>query len=370
MGFINSKKYVCVPYMRITAKFFIKEDFKLNEFQIFIIDSLNKDATLEQMVVATQLTINVIEAELIQLETQGLVKKMGNVFVLTDLSKKILFAFRKIDEMNTEKKEMCINLFTGDIDSYDENLFTSPCNGDIVLKHRNLNLDGISIEDNMDFFSEKLESLKNCDEQQKENVLSSMYVELYQYKDKNSKGILLYRRLLSKYIPCFAGDIMINENVRDRNITVEGNIQRVSFSFSFAEKEKYQEILPDLEKIKEKYPNMLSSNAHDVLNLYSMCKNYKEKGMELIYDGIADKIIDNKSNRLQLKNIRAQMVLDDVYVRNEELDQRFIEWIKEKECIDDSIKITIDMIKTEKYTMKICLDSLWGENDCYKKNMQ
>ena len=84
-------------------------------------------------------------------------------------------------------------------------------------------------------------------------------------------------------------------------------------------------------------------------------------GIELIYDGIADKIIVDKGNILQSKNIKPQMILDDSYVRNDELDRRFIEWAKEIACIDDSINIAIDMIKTEKYTMKICLESLWEE---------
>lgn len=360
MGFINAKKCICVPYMRITAKFFVKEDFELNAFQLFLIDSLNEEATVEQMAVATQLTINVIEAELIQLQAQGLVARDENTFFLTDLSKKILFVSQKIDEMNAEKKKMCINLITGDIEVYDENQFALPCDGDIVLKHRNLNLDGISIEDNMDFFSEKLESLDGCDEQQKESILSSMYVELYQYKDECSKGIM-YRRLMTKHIPCFAGDICSDENTRDCDLVVEGSIQRVSFSFSFDEEEKYQEILPDLARIKQIHPNMLSAKAHSVLDQYSLCKRYGKMGIELIYDGIADKIIVDKGNILQSRNIKPQMILDDTYVRNDELDQRFIDWAREIAYIDDSVNIAIDTIKTEKYTMKVCLESLWEE---------
>lgn len=360
MGFINAKKCVCVPYMRITAKFFVKEDFELNAFQLFLIDSLNEEATVEQMAVATQLTINVIEAELIQLQAQGLVARNENTFFLTDLSKKILFVTQKVDEMNAEKKKMCINLITGDIDAYDENQFVLPCGGDIVLKHRNLNLDGISIEDNMDFFSEKLESLEGCDEQQKESILSSMYVELYQYKDECSKGIM-YRRLVTKYIPCFAGDISIDENTRDCDLVVEGSIQRVSFSFSFDGEEKYKEILTDLERINQVHPNMLSAEANSVLDQYSLCKRYEKMGIGLIYDGIADKIIVDKGNVLQSRNIKPQMVLDDTYVRNDELDQQFIDWAKKIACIDDSVNIAIDTIKTEKYTMKVCLESLGEE---------
>lgn len=360
MGFINAKKCVCVPYMRITAKFFVKEDLELNAFQLFLIDSLNEDATVEQMVVATQLTANVIETELIQLQAQGLVARNENSFFLTDLSKKILFVSQKVDEMNAEKKKMCINLITGDIETYDEEQFVLPYDEDIVLKHRNLNLDGISIEDNMDFFSEKLESLDGCDEQQKESILSSMYVELYQYKDECSKGIM-YRRLMTKYIPCFTGDISIDENGKDCDLVVEGSVQRVSFSFSFAGEEKYQEILTDLEKIKQIHPDMLSVEAHRVLDQYSLCKRYEKMGIGLIYDGIADKIIIDRGNILQSRNIKPQMMLDDTYVRNDELDRRFIDWAKEIACIDDSVDIAIETIKTEKYTMKVCLELLWEE---------
>ena len=100
MGFVNAMKYVCVPYMRITAKFVVKEDFELNAFQLLIIDSLNEDATIDQMTVATQLTRNVIEAELIQLEAQGLVARDNDTYVLTELSKRILFVSQKVEEMN------------------------------------------------------------------------------------------------------------------------------------------------------------------------------------------------------------------------------------------------------------------------------
>lgn len=360
MGFVNAMKYVCVPYMRITAKFVVKEDFELNAFQLLIIDSLNEDATIDQMTVATQLTRNVIEAELIQLEAQGLVARDNDTYVLTELSKRILFVSQKVEEMNAEKNQMCINLITGDIDSYDENKFSQPYDGDIVLKHRNLNLDGISIEDNMEFFSEKMESLKECDGQQKEIVLSSMYVELYQYRGEDSQGIF-YERLMTKYIPCLAGDLMLDESDRDKDLTVEGCVQRVSFSFSFNGQEQYQDILPDLEKINKIHPNMLSGEAHNVLDLYTLCNRYEKMGIGLIYDGIADKIIADKGSVLQSKNLKPQMILDDVYVKNDEFDRRFIEWVKEIACVDDSINITIDKIKTENYTMKICLESLWEE---------
>lgn len=53
-----------------------------------------------------------------------------------------------------------------------------------MILNKIVDLDRISIEDNISFFSENMKMLESCDEQQKEIILSLIYVPIY--KDKSN----------------------------------------------------------------------------------------------------------------------------------------------------------------------------------------
>ena len=132
--YINVKKTIYVPLKPVIVKFHEKEEVELNAFQKFILEAVESNATVEQMVDATQLTKNVVESQLLQMEGQKLLVRKEDTIELSELSKNILMISKSVVALNDEKKIMCINLITNDIERYDANIYCDIKKDDFVMK--------------------------------------------------------------------------------------------------------------------------------------------------------------------------------------------------------------------------------------------
>lgn len=362
MGFIMAKKDVCIPYMPIEVKFLIREEMELNPFQQFLIEAIQDGATIEQIAIATQLTTNVIKLEIFQLEAQKLVSSNNDRLEITDLSQQILFVARKVKELNEEKKAMCINLITGNIDCFEKEQYVTTKEDDIILQHKIWNLDGISIEDNLEFFSQKFDCLNTCEEEEKRLVLSSSYVEIYRKKDDNSNANVIYRRITTKRLPCLIGDDSNLCENKDSNVLMEGFVKRIFFDYTFDKEERYNKVLSELERMNAVFPELLSKKAHEMLKLKKLCSDYKKSNIQVLYDMVSGKMMlsNEDKNEIKQERNRPQMVLDGAQFKSKE-EEKFVDYIINKLEIDRKIIISVKLIEKQKYNLRIPLDALWEE---------
>ena len=174
--YINCKKNIYVPLKPVIVTFHEKEEVELNAFQKFILEAIEEDATLEQMTNATQLTKNVIESEILHMESQKLLVRDGDYVALSELSKNILMISKSVKMLNAEKKILCFNLITGEIEGFDKNIINNIGQDDLVMegKIRSGEIIGISIEDNVSFFADYMSTFDGFSEEQIDKILSSI----------------------------------------------------------------------------------------------------------------------------------------------------------------------------------------------------
>lgn len=127
---------------------------------------------------ATQLTKNVIESEILHMESQKLLVRDGDYVALSELSKNILMISKSVKMLNAEKKILCFNLITGEIEGFDKNIINDIGQDDLVMegKIRSGEIVGISIEDNVSFFADYMSAFDGFSEEQIDKILSSIYL--------------------------------------------------------------------------------------------------------------------------------------------------------------------------------------------------
>lgn len=224
---------ILVPVQVVQLKFAEKEDRSLNSFQNLILEAIEMGCGLEQIVQATLLKEHVIEAELEQLISQKLLKRQGGVIGLTPDSQKLLLVSRCVQRLNEEKRLVCINLMTGAVEEYDKNCLAEGGGSDALElqpKVRKQEIDGISMEENIEFFQTFLRTFDAMEPEQVDQVLSAVYVEFIDTGERRFR-----MRPISR-IPCLIGDEDAEEESGNGSavILARGHMCRMEFSLKSA----------------------------------------------------------------------------------------------------------------------------------------
>lgn len=234
---------ILVPVQVVRLKFTEKEDISLNPFQNLILEAIEGDCNVEQIAEATLLDKYVIETEITQLIAQKLLERRGEVIELSDLSQRLLLVSRCVQSLNEERKKVCINLMTGAIEEYSkEHLAREGGTDGLELRPRirKQEIDGISIEENIDFFRTYLHTFDAMEPEQIDVVLSSVYVEFI------DDGEEKFRVLTISQIPCLISE---GENEKENSdasafpFWVRGYMCQVEFSIRSAIPEMDDDIL-------------------------------------------------------------------------------------------------------------------------------
>lgn len=301
--YINCKKYIYVPLKPIIATFHEKEEIELNAFQKFILEAIEEDATIEQMINATQLTKSVIESELLHMESQKLLVRDGRYVSLSELSKNILMISRSVKMLNAEKKILYFNLITGAIEGFDKNIYNEIEQDALIMegKIRSGDIIGISIEDNISFFADYMPTFDKLSEEQIDKVLSSIYAEFDEIDKK-----LVYKLQEINKLPCLIGDDKLEF---ENNAYAEGKCSIIVIEVSTDKIEKYKEQTKNIMALYTKTPELISDLGRDLIREYENCVKYNKEKIIFVYDHTSGKIREEKHDIVGSQNKRTQLLL-------------------------------------------------------------
>lgn len=286
MDYISVKNQINIPYIKVSVKFIEKEEVALNAFQNFLLDAIEKGTSIKQIADSTQLTKYVIETELFQMEKQKLVIRKENEFEITDISKKIMLVAKTIKKLNEEHRIFFVNLINGEVENLNDADFTVPKNNELVLKQKMMNLDGISIEENMDFFAENMDTFSSLGEDDVEVILSSIYAEFNVIKGKDK---VVYKKKAVIGLPCLIGDNTVEKINKENSVLVESTCVKVSFGFTTSRINKYSKVLSQVQELNHKYPELMSEEARKLIEEMYLCEIYKEKNIRYLFDYVSGK---------------------------------------------------------------------------------
>lgn len=342
MEYISIKSQINIPYIKVSVKFIEKEEVALNAFQNFLLDAIEEGASIRQIADSTQLTKYVIETELLQMEKQKLVLKKGNEFEITDISKKIMLVAKTIKKLNEEHRIFFVNLINGDVENLSDADFTVPENNELVLKQKIINLDGISIEDNMDFFAENLDTFSSLGEDDVEVILSSIYAEFNVIKEKDDQNKIVYKKKAVIGLPCLIGDTTVEKINKENSILVESTCVKVFFGFTTSKINKYSEVLSQVEEMNQRYPELLSEEARKLIEEKNLCETYKEKNIRYLFDCTSGKYDLLTNRKIDLGKRKAHLVIDKFVPLNADKKNELInEVIKALKIENDEIEIIV-----------------------------
>lgn len=359
MEYIKRKRQVYIPYMKVGVKFIEKEEVSLNAFQIFLLDAIMEGASISQMEDATQLTGNVIESELLQLEAQKLVIKKEDDYELTDLSNKILLVAKSIRSLNNEKQVFCLNLITGVLESFDDAEFQIPDKDELILKRKMISLDGLSIEDNMDFFAKNLETFKTMDDESVEIVLSSIYAEFNVLRSQDAQSTIYYKERELFGIPCLIGDDTIYSENKENSVLIEAAYKEVSFLFTTNLIQKYKQVIPDVSKLGNTFPELISEEAKKILKENELCESYNANVDRYIFDSTSGKYGLMNEYTIEHSKRKAQLILGESIPFDEGIKREMIDTVRNKmEITSDEVIVLIKNVKDDIYKIEAEIEQL------------
>lgn len=353
--YIDVEKKIYIPLKLVIVNFHEKEEVELNAFQRFILEAIEENATVEQMTDATQLTKNVIESEVLQMESQKLLVREGNSVVLSELSKNILMISRSVEMLNEEKKILCINLITGDIERYDKDIYYDTGQDGLVMegKIRSEDVVGISIEDNVSFFVDYMSAFDKLSEEQIDKVLSSVYAEFNEIDKK-----IVYKQQDINKLPCLIGNGKLK---LEDNAYAEGKCSVIMVEVSTDKVEKYKEQIKNIMVLYADTPELISDSGRDLVREYENCEDYNKEKLTFVYDHISGIIREEKYSIVDSSSKRAQLMLESEKKIDDEVEKQVFAATKTKWKLNEEYHIKIADIKERIYKIGFCLKELRGE---------
>lgn len=282
--FIEFENEILIPIQIVETTFYEKEENSLNQFQFFILEAIESGHNINQITEATSLTRNVIEAEIVQMIGQKLLIKDADTILLSALSKKLLMVSRCVNELNKEKKHFFINLMTCEIENFEnEELFN--CENESYLRFKpkisEKDIDGISMEDNITFFADYMNSFADMNQTDIETVLTSVFV-IFKTIDKTK-----YIKKTIHRLPCLIGEKSpqnYDHEQKQNSITVKGIIYELKYQVESQTVNSNHSILSELIRINEKNSELLSDKGHHILKLHEQLTNYNNMSLTCFYD--------------------------------------------------------------------------------------
>ncbi len=352
--YIEVEKKIYIPLKPVTVKFHEKEEVELNAFQYFILEAVEDHATVDQMIEATQLTKNVIESELLHMENQKLLTREGGIVVLSELSKNILMISRTVEMLNEEKKIMCVNLISGDMEGYEEEIYQVE-EKELVLREkiRSNDVVGINIEDNVSFLADYMSAFDKLTEEQIDTVLSSVYVEFY---DTDKKVIYKERKVYK--LPCLIGD---DQLTFEENVYAEGKCSVITLKASTDQVEKYEGQIESVLQLYTDAPELFSDLASDLVKEYRYCEKCNKDNLTFVYDHESGRISEKIYDTTEPLNKRTQLMLKSEKKIDADVEKQIFTVAKEKWKLDEKYFVKITSIKEQNYKIGFCLEELGGD---------
>ena len=302
-----------------------------------------------------------IETEIKQMKKQKLLVEENDRVSLSDLSKKILMVSHCVKTLNNEHKKVCINLVSGDIEGYDaETVRESKEAADICLlpKISEENIDGISVEENVSFFSSYMDTFRELDEIQIESVLESVYAEF----DIVGKG-KGYKACQVSFLPCAIHEeerepVLNSEN--DDAVCAKGQLCKICYSVRSEIAALYEDILPSLMRVARTDAEMLSERGMDVVEKYREFKEYEKKDLICYFDLVSGFYQFQQPPECGEKRGKPNMELPVRHTVSPEFKEFFIERLREEFSIPDDLIIYEKSCMNETYFVECSLRSLRG----------
>ena len=350
--YINCKKNMYVPLKQVIVTFHEKEEVELNAFQKFILEAIEEDATIEQMADATQLTRNVIESELLHMVSQKLLVKDGDYVALSELSKNILMISKSVKMLNAEKRILCFNLVTGEIEGFDKDILNDIGQDDLVMKGkiRSGEIDGISIEDNVTFFADYMSTFDRFSKEQIEKILTSIYAEFNEIDKK-----IIYKLQEINKLPCLIGDDKLEF---ESNAYAEGKYSIIAIEVSTDNVEQYREQIENIMVLHTETPELISDLGRDLIKEYENCTEYNKEKMIFVYDHTSGKISEEKHDIIDSQNKRTQLLLTSEKKSDNEIKKQVFIAAQTKWKLDDKYHFKIVDMKEHIYKIGFCLKEL------------
>ena len=289
--YINYEADILTPVQVASIIFHEKEENSLSPFQTFILEAIEERITSDQIAQATLLTPNVIEMEILQMISQNLLVHNEDALTLSKISQKILLIAQCVKQLNSEKKCVCIDLMTGDMRPFVKEDFTeNVADGSLRLSQRisGKSIDGISLEENMDFFEDYMNTFSGMGQNDVETILSAIYIEL------SVVGRREYIKRKITNVPCAIGgqksdSLRHKSTVDDKSLTVKGLIYKIEYTVKSAIVQTMSDILPALRAIDQRNDDLISDKGQQILNAYKRCEEYNTKHLICFFDTVSGK---------------------------------------------------------------------------------
>ena len=278
-----------VPTRSLGITFHEKEECSLNAFQNFLIDAIDRQATINQMTDATKLSEHVIRSEINQLLSQKLLDESNGMIKLSALSQHLLLVARVVRQLNEEAKRVTINLITGELSPYipaelngpEQNLSDQIEDSQLVLSPliSDWEIQGMSLENEeiSDFFRSYMDAFSEMTEEEVSDVLNSLYIELEIRKGEN----ISYQPLKIQCLPCLPSQEEL-ENLAYRSggadkecsdaptpFGVEGT--KVTFAYGLESRflHKNMDLFPHLSFLYQMDTSLLSKHGLEYIEKYN-----------------------------------------------------------------------------------------------------
>lgn len=357
--YIDIKKEVLIPIQIVEVTFCQKEETSLSVFQNFILEAIELGKGIDEIVEATLLTKNVVETEIVQLISQKLLIQEKETVSLSELSKKLLMIARCVRSLNGEKKYVCINLITGDIEAFEnERIIDNKDETSLFLlpKISERDIDGISLQDNISFFENYMDSFEKMDETDIDMVLSSVFVEF------KIAGKRKYMKESLSRVPCAIGGEILQSKAKD-SIIARGLLYKIEYEVESDIVKSKQSILSELIKINENDSSLISDKGHHILELYKQCMQYNRQPLICYYDAISGQFQFEFPKDIINKKIKFHFqlpLLNDISVQMKEC---ITNELREHYNIIDDFSIKEVSCKKEYYSIECEIFELWGEDN-------
>lgn len=285
-----------LPISKYNIDFYLKPEYSLNDFDLFILNSINELASLDNLANATLLTPNAIQIKINSLIDSGLLDEEFGEYKITTVSEKILLASNWLLYEWKNNKTCYYNKITMQFDRiYDDQIVTDVQNNNqhILNSFKNSNFDNKNIYNNLDEYISLFEELNFFDEKEKSEILECLYVQLNKFDTKEKH----FKVLPIKYFPCFITknvNLKFNYKIeKDKRLYAKGELLKISIilnnSFFIGQEEKIEQL-----KLNDNY-NSLSANDLFLINMYDDYIKLKGKQLGFYYD-YSSKIYDKFEN--------------------------------------------------------------------------
>ena len=357
--YIGIKKEILIPIQIVEVTFCEKEETSLSAFQNFILEAIELGKEIDQIVEATLLTKNVVETEIVQMVSQKLLIKEKDTVSLSELSKKILMIARCVRSLNVEKKYVCINLITGDIEAFDKELiidYKDDSSLFLIPKISERDIDGISLEENISFFGNYMDSFAGMDESDIETVLSSVFVEF------KSVGKRKYMKELLSRIPCAIGEKNLQSQV-ENSIIAKGLLYKIEYKVESEIVKSNQSVLLELIAINTNNSDLISEKGHRVLKLHEQCMHYNRQSLICFYDAISGRFQFESPKDLINRKMKFNFQLPLLNKITAKTKECIIKQLRERYNIMDDFSIKEVSCEEEYYSIECDLFDLWRDDN-------